>query len=152
MAGRGRSYALKLGSINFTVIDESYNASPASVSATLKVLKESSPTGSGRRIAVLGDMLELGRRERVLHTALSEDVIEAGVSVVFTIGSRMLYLSQALPLSISRHHFDNARAAIEPLVEGINQGDVILIKGSFAIQMGLIVSALRGRSQEAGAV
>ena len=152
MAGRGRSYALKLGSINFTVIDESYNASPASVSATLKVLKESSPMGSGRRIAVLGDMLELGRRERVLHAALSEDVIEAGVSVVFTIGSRMLYLSQALPLSISRHHFDNAQAAIEPLVAAINQGDVILIKGSFAIQMGLIVSALRGQSQEAEAV
>ena len=148
MAGRGRSYSLKLGSINFTVIDESYNASPASVSAALKVLKDSSPTGSGRRVAVLGDMLELGGREQVLHAALSEDVVEAAVSVVFTIGSRMLYLSEALPLSISRHHFDNAQAAIEPLVAGLNDGDVVLIKGSFSIQMGLIVSALQDRSQE----
>ncbi|MBT07198.1 MAG: UDP-N-acetylmuramoylalanyl-D-glutamyl-2, 6-diaminopimelate--D-alanyl-D-alanine ligase [Rhodospirillaceae bacterium] len=148
MAGRGRSYFLKLGSINFTVIDESYNASPASVSAALKVLRDSSLAGSGRRIAVLGDMLELGRREQVLHAALSEDIVEAGVSVVFAIGSRMLYLSEALPLSVNRYHFDNVHAAIEPLMEDINEGDVILIKGSFSIQMGLIVSALRSRSQE----
>lgn len=152
MAGRGKSYSLQLGSKNFTIIDESYNASPASVSATLKVLKDTNPVGSGRRVAVLGDMLELGRHEQVLHAALSEDIVAARVSVVFTIGSRMLYLRDALPSSINSHHFDTAWAAIEPLVADINEGDVILIKGSFSIQMGLIVSALRGRSQEAGAV
>ena len=148
MAGRGRSYSLQLNSKNFTVIDESYNASPASVSATLKVLKDCKLGASGRRVAVLGDMLELGKWEQSLHAALSENVVEAGVSVVFTVGPRMLYLREALPLSISRQHFDNAQAAIEPLVAGLNDGDVVLIKGSFSIQMGLIVSALQDRSQE----
>ncbi len=151
MAGRGKSYSLRLGSKNFTLIDESYNASPASLSAALEVLKESNPSGSGRRVAVLGDMLELGSHEQALHVALSEDVVGAGVSMLFTIGSRMLYLSKALPSSINSYHFDNAGAAIEPLAEGINEGDVILIKGSFSIRMGSIVSALQDRSGEVAA-
>ncbi|MEE2694550.1 MAG: UDP-N-acetylmuramoyl-tripeptide--D-alanyl-D-alanine ligase [Pseudomonadota bacterium] len=152
MAGRGKSYSLRLGSRNFTMIDESYNASPVSVSATLKALKDCNPEGSGRKVAVLGDMLELGRREKALHAALSNDVVQAGVSVVFTVGSRMLYLSEALPPSIKSYNFDNAQAAVDPLAALIKEGDVILIKGSFSIKMGVIVSALRSRSQEGGAV
>ena len=113
-------------------------------------MKDCKPGGSGRRVAVLGDMLELGKWEQSLHAALSENVVEAGVSVVFTVGPRMLYLREALPLSISSYHFNNAQAVVEPLAAAIEEGDVILIKGSFSTQMGSIVAALRSQAKQVG--
>ena len=94
----------------------------------------------------------MGGRERVLHAGLSRDVVAAAPSVVFTVGSRMLYLREALPPSLRGPHFDTAEEAVEPLVEEIHNGDVILIKGSFSTQMGFIVSALRNRSNKYEAV
>ena len=152
MPGRGRVYLLRLGPKSCRLIDESYNASPTSVSAALKVLGDSKPGCLGRRVAVLGDMLELGERERALHAGLSRDVVAARPSVVFTVGSRMLYLREALPPSLRGPHFDTAEEAVEPLVEEIHNGDVVLIKGSFSTQMGFIVSALRNRSNKYEAV
>ena len=145
-------YLLRLGPKSCRLIDESYNASPTSVSAALKVLGDSKPGCLGRRVAVLGDMLELGERERALHAGLSRDVVAARPSVVFTVGSRMLYLREALPPSLRGPHFDTAEEAVEPLVEEIHNGDVVLIKGSFSTQMGFIVSALRNRSSKYEAV
>jgi UDP-N-acetylmuramoyl-tripeptide--D-alanyl-D-alanine ligase len=147
MQGRGRVYLLKLGARSCKLIDESYNASPTSVSAALKVLGDTKPDCMGRRVAVLGDMLELGKREQALHEGLSGDVVAAGTSVIFTIGSRMLYLREALPPSLRGLHFDTAEEAVKPLLEEIHDGDVVLVKGSFSTQMGFIVSALRNRSK-----
>lgn len=147
MPGRGRVYSLHSGTKNYTLIDESYNASPTSVSAALKVLGGRKPGRSGRRIAVLGDMLELGNREQGLHAGLSVDVIAAGLSSVLTVGSRMRYLRDSLPKSLRGPHFDSAAEVVGPLVAEIKDGDVVLIKGSFSTQMGSVVDALKSRSR-----
>ena len=148
MPGRGRVYSLYSGGKNYTLIDESYNASPTSVSAALRVLANRSPARLGRRIAVLGDMLELGTREQVLHAGLSGDVIAAEPFSVFTVGSRMRYLRDALPSLLRGPHFVKAEEVMGPLLAEIKDGDVILIKGSFSIHMGSIVDALRNRSSQ----
>ena len=102
----------------------------------------------GRRIAILGDMLELGNREQDLHAGLAGDVIAAEPFSVFTVGSRMRYLRDALPSLLRGPHFDKAEEVMGPLLAEIKDGDVILIKGSFSIHMGSVVDALRNRSSQ----
>src|SRR5690606_21788546 len=86
------------------LIDESYNASPVAVRAAIQVLGQAQPGVGGRRIAVLGDMLELGAEAERLHADLAPDLRAARVDLVFTAGRLMAALHEALPASQRASH------------------------------------------------
>jgi len=141
--GRGRRRTITLPGGEATLLDDSYNASPPSVRAALAVL---AAVPAARRIAVLGDMLELGDRAEAEHRALAGPLVEAGVAAVFTCGALMRALHEALPTEIAAVHAPDS-AALAPLVaEAIRPGDVVLVKGSLGSRMGLIVAALAGEA------
>ena len=140
--GRGRRHHVRGVEGYFTVIDDSYNASPPSVRAALEVLGAADVAEGGRRIAVLGDMLELGPEADRLHAGLAADVTGNGVARVFTCGTHMRNLLDALPASRRGDHTETA-SELAPLVGGfVRPGDVVLVKGSFAIDMGHVVERL----------
>lgn len=141
LPGRGAHYRVKAGEGKATVIDESYNANPTSMAATLKVLGETSGT---RHIAVLGAMRELGGESDALHAGLAEPILAAGVDYALLVGSGMEPLAKALEGRVESSHWPDASTAAESLQELIQADDVILIKGSNAIGLGRIVAALRG--------
>jgi UDP-N-acetylmuramyl pentapeptide synthase len=127
----------------FVVIDESYNANPASMRAALALLGQASPTGRGRRIAVLGDMLELGDEAAAYHRSLAPAVAESAADIVFLAGPLMEGLWQALPEE-RRGAYAECAAKLEPiLLETIGPGDVIMLKASLGTRLGPIVEAVK---------
>ena len=143
LKGRGECTKILIPGGDFILIDESYNASPVSVRAALKVLSNMRPNPPGRRIAVLGDMLELGVCSNELHAALADDIEEAGVDVVFTVGNRMAALAKRLPAQIISWHEITSDKIIPKVISAVRAGDVITIKGSFGSRMGLVADALK---------
>jgi UDP-N-acetylmuramoyl-tripeptide--D-alanyl-D-alanine ligase len=143
LKGRGAREHLALPAGAVTLLDESYNASPASVRAALSLLAASEPEGRGRRIAVLGDMRELGAQGPALHRALAPDLAEAGVEQAFLVGPLMRGLHDLLPANMRGGHWGESTAAAAPLLEALRGGDVVLVKGSLGTRMAPIVEALR---------
>lgn len=145
-AGRGVRTRLDLGaSGTATLIDESYNANPASMAAALGVLGRAEVGAQGRRIAVLGDMLELGPTGPELHRGLSEAVATSGVDLVFCCGPLMRHLWDALS-SGKRGGYAGSAAELESQLTGaIRAGDAIMVKGSLGSRMKTIVTALTKR-------
>jgi len=139
-AGRGRVFRGKNGS---TIIDDSYNASPAAVEEALKTLA-SFPT-TGRHIAVLGDMLELGRYSVMEHERIGARVAK-GVDIFITVGIRAKgFATAALATGMSHEYifsYDDSRAAALALPTLIEPGDVLLVKGSQSIRTERIIEAL----------
>jgi len=143
--GRGARVTLELPGGAALLIDESYNANPASMRAALALLGQSEVGRRGRRLAVLGDMLELGSRGVDLHRGLAEPVVAHGVDLVFCCGPLMQSLWDALP-SERRGGYAETSAALEPQVlAAIQPGDAMMIKGSLGSRMGPIVKALESR-------
>ena len=143
--GRGAKSLLQLGGGTATLIDESYNANPTSMRAALAVLGATAPSGAGRRIAVLGDMRELGPEAERLHAELAEDVLAAGVDRVYAAGPLSHALFMRLPPEL-RGLWGEAATAIEgALADGIGPGDVVMVKGSNGSRMGPVVAALKDR-------
>lgn len=142
MDGRGRRHRIGVKDGQAELIDESYNASPASVGAAIAVLGASKPGPAGRRIAVLGDMLELGDRAAELHAALLEPLRGAAIDLVFTVGDRMMALDRVLPKKMRGGHDATAAAMAERLVALLRAGDVVSVKGSHGIGMNQIVTRL----------
>ncbi|HXL69368.1 MAG TPA: UDP-N-acetylmuramoylalanyl-D-glutamyl-2,6-diaminopimelate--D-alanyl-D-alanine ligase [Xanthobacteraceae bacterium] len=141
--GRGRRQMLTVGSGTVLLIDESYNANPASMRAALAVLANAPVGPRGRRIAVLGDMLELGRDAKALHRSLADAV--AGVDLIFCAGPLMRALWDALPAARRGGYADSA-ARLESQVEAaLSPGDAVMVKGSNASRMGDVVKALTVR-------
>jgi len=141
-SGRGARAILRLPSGTALLIDESYNANPASMAAALALLGQAPIGPHGRRIAVLGDMLELGDQSTRLHQALAAPLAAAGVDLVFCAGPSMRALWEALPSGVRGGYAETA-AALEPAVlEAIRDGDAIMVKGSLGSKMGPIVKAL----------
>jgi UDP-N-acetylmuramoyl-tripeptide--D-alanyl-D-alanine ligase len=141
-AGRGVRASLRIPGGSALLIDESYNANPASMAAAIALLGQAPVGPHGRRIAVLGDMLELGSRGRALHRALAESIAAAGIDLVFCSGPLMQALFEALPSS-RRGGYAETAAALEPaLLAAIRDGDAVMVKGSLGSKMGLIVKAL----------
>jgi UDP-N-acetylmuramoyl-tripeptide--D-alanyl-D-alanine ligase len=127
------------------LIDESYNANPASMAAAIALLGQAPLGPQGRRIAVLGDMLELGAQGETLHRGLAEPIQAAGVDLVFCSGPLMRALWEALP-SNRRGGYAETAAALEPAVlDAIGAGDAVMVKGSLGSKMGPIVKALERR-------
>jgi len=143
--GRGERHLLEVDGQTLTLIDESYNANPASMRAAIALLGDARPGPRGRRIAVLGDMLELGPTAPELHRALAGPLLEAGVDVVFAAGPLMGALWDALPPG-ARAHYATTSAELEaPLLDLVGPGDVVMIKGSLGSRMEPLVKALRAR-------
>ena len=144
-AGRGVRRVLEVGHGEATLIDESYNANPASMAAALNVLGAAPVGPHGRRIAVLGDMLELGPTAPQLHRGLIEAVKANHVDLVYCCGPLMRNLWDALSTGKRGGYAGNSEA-LESLVSGaIRAGDAIMVKGSLGSRMKTIVNALEKR-------
>ena len=141
--GRGQKLHITLA-INkrIILIDDSYNANPASMKAAFNVLQHSYTHTPGRRIAILGDMLELGDQSAMLHAELHQSILSNKIGLVFTCGPLMENLHQALPKEIRAQHYENSTLLADHLLSYIEDGDVILIKGSLGSRMKIIVNKL----------
>jgi UDP-N-acetylmuramoyl-tripeptide--D-alanyl-D-alanine ligase len=143
--GRGARQLLNAAGGNITLMDESYNANPASMRAALENLGRLAPAGRGRRIAVLGDMLELGPDGPGMHADLAAPLAENKVDLVFAAGPLMRNLYDALP-STRRGAYAATTANLEALVlDALRAGDVVTVKGSLGSKMGPLVKAMTAR-------
>jgi len=143
--GRGRRHEVALPDGTLTVVDESYNANPASMRAAIETLGAAAPRPRGRRIAVLGDMLELGPDGPEFHAGLAGPLDKADIDLVFCSGPLMARLWEALP-DARRGLYGQTSADIrEAVAAEARVGDVIMIKGSLGSKMKPIVEALLAR-------
>jgi UDP-N-acetylmuramoyl-tripeptide--D-alanyl-D-alanine ligase len=140
LPGRGERVNVSVGSGTALIIDESYNANPGSMRATLAVLAQE----PGRRIAVLGEMRELGDGSGHYHAALAGPIDEAGLTHAILVGEAMRPLAHALEGVTDFVHVTDAAAARDRLLAMIAPGDAVLVKGSNAIGLATLVAALKG--------
>jgi UDP-N-acetylmuramoyl-tripeptide--D-alanyl-D-alanine ligase len=136
LKGRGAIHSIDIHGGSITVIDESYNANEASMRAALSVLSNR----TGRKIAVIGDMLELGPDEASIHAGLSDAVDQ--IDLVFTCGRLMRKLHDALPHNKRGAHASDSENLAPLVVQAVRPGDVISIKSSRGTRTDLILSAL----------
>ena len=151
-AGRGVRQKLGFPDGAATLIDESYNANPASMKAAITVLGQASVGPRGRRIAVLGDMLELGETSPDLHRGLAEAIKMNNIDAVFCCGPLMRNLWEALPSQVKGGYADHSAALESQVVAAIGSGDAIMVKGSLGSRMKLIVTALEKRFPDKAAL
>ena len=144
LKGRGERHRVEMGFGEVEIIDDSYNANPTSVKAAFKVLQKAELGEGGRRIAVLGDMLELGARAHVMHASLARAVTEAEIDLVFTCGPHMEALHHALPARLRGGHASDSKTLVPLVTANVGEGDVVLVKGSLGSRMALVVDALKG--------
>jgi UDP-N-acetylmuramoyl-tripeptide--D-alanyl-D-alanine ligase len=142
-AGRGQVLKLTCNGAAFTLIDDSYNANPTSMAAALSSLAARQPGPNGRRIAALGDMLELGENEARYHAELAGPIAAAGVDLVYCAGPRMAALWQALPQERRGAHTETASELTIRLKQDLRTGDVVLAKGSNGSKLHELVAALK---------
>jgi UDP-N-acetylmuramoyl-tripeptide--D-alanyl-D-alanine ligase len=141
-AGRGARIWLETGEGAALLIDESYNANPASMRAALALLAQAELGPRGRRIAVLGEMRELGARGADLHRGLLDPLLGHGIDLVFCCGPLMQGLWEALPSERAGGYAETS-ASLEPQVlAAIRPGDAVMVKGSLGSRMAIIVKAL----------
>lgn len=145
IAGRGKRELIDLGDAEnpVTLIDESYNASPVAMRAAFKVLALIDPGRGGRRIAVLGDMLELGQDGPRQHAELSLPLMAADVNLVYTCGALMKNLHDALAPEQRGEHRDSSRDLAQIVPDVLVPGDVVMVKGSHGSRMDVVVEAMR---------
>lgn len=141
--GRGQRFEIAYEKGNFKLIDESYNASPASMKAALQVLSAEPALNGGRRIAVLGDMLELGADTVPSHRALAAELKSAHVDLAFLTGEAMASLWVELPEAMQGGHMPTSDLIALALQGIIHEGDVVMVKGSAGAQMGRVVETLK---------
>jgi UDP-N-acetylmuramoyl-tripeptide--D-alanyl-D-alanine ligase len=142
LKGRGERHLVAVEGGAALLIDESYNANPASMAATLKVLGEEKI--AGRRIAILGSMRELGADSDDYHAALAHGLEQAHVDYAILVGSEMEALAKALGGQVKMAHVADAAAALPLARAAIGPGDALLVKGSNAIGLAALVEALAG--------
>ncbi|WP_269580894.1 UDP-N-acetylmuramoylalanyl-D-glutamyl-2,6-diaminopimelate--D-alanyl-D-alanine ligase [Roseibium sp. Sym1] len=141
--GRGEVSRLPVQNGELNLIDESYNANPASMRAALAVLGEAPVTRPGRRIAVIGDMRELGADADRLHAELLQPITDADIDAVYCAGPHMRALWQDLPHDLRGHYCEDAKDLEEVLLNDVRAGDVVMVKGSLGTRMGPLVEALK---------
>lgn len=144
--GRGEVITAECNGGTITVIDESYNANPVSVAAAIGSLGQRE--GSGRKIAVLGDMLELGPTGPELHAGLAAELERASPDLVFLSGPLMAHLWAKLPENIRGAHAESSEKLVGPLLTALKAGDVVMVKGSLGSKMARIVEALTEKKSE----
>ena len=143
--GRGQRVMLETGDGPVQLIDESYNANPVSMAAALGLLGAVKVARGGRRIAVLGDMLELGADSGAMHAQLAGPIDESGVDRVYACGTDMARLWQVLP-GFRKGAFAGASGdLVGPLCDDLRGGDVVMVKGSLGSKMAVITQGLKDR-------
>lgn len=140
--GRGARTAFNAGIL---LIDESYNANPASMRAAIAVLGAVSRANYPRRIAVLGDMLELGHGAEGYHLGLAEPLAASEADVVFACGPNMRKLYETLPKERRGAWAPDSSALIPHVVDALEAGDVVMVKGSLGSRMAPIVAAIKAK-------
>lgn len=140
--GRGQTHTIRIADGAFTLIDDAYNANPASMAAALRTLGARKPPAGGRRIAALGDMLELGPDELQYHADLAP-LLAASADIVYCAGPRMRSLWDALPDALKGGYADTAEALAPALTAALRGGDVVLLKGSNGSRMHALVATLK---------
>jgi UDP-N-acetylmuramoyl-tripeptide--D-alanyl-D-alanine ligase len=146
-AGRGARSLIDVPGGTVELIDESYNANPASMRAALALLGQAPLGPRGRRIAVMGDMLELGPKGAALHRGLAEAVPANSIDLVFCCGPLMHALWEALPSERRGGYAENAEMLRSQVLSAIRAGDAVMVKGSLGSRMGPIVRALERLSR-----
>ncbi|HCP00926.1 MAG TPA: UDP-N-acetylmuramoylalanyl-D-glutamyl-2, 6-diaminopimelate--D-alanyl-D-alanine ligase, partial [Rhodospirillaceae bacterium] len=140
--GRGARIRIQLPLGGLTVVDDSYNGSPTSMRAAFTVLGNSQPKEGGRRIAVLGDMLELGSTSAKLHAGLAGDLIANRIDKVFCAGPDMGALDDALPAAMRGGAAPDSKTLSPHVCGAVRAGDIVLVKGSLGSRMAVIVDSL----------
>jgi len=140
LKGRGERHRIALPGGEALLIDESYNANPASMEATLAVL--GAEPSARRRVAVLGTMRELGASSEEAHLALANPIRAADVARLILVGDEMASLAKELGDELDLSHVPDAAAATDVLLGDIRPGDAILVKGSNAVGLSALVTAL----------
>ncbi|MEM1047988.1 MAG: UDP-N-acetylmuramoylalanyl-D-glutamyl-2,6-diaminopimelate--D-alanyl-D-alanine ligase [Pseudomonadota bacterium] len=143
--GRGERRDLIIDGGAGVLIDESYNANPASMRAALDLLGSTAPSAGGRRIAILGDMLELGATGEAEHARLAEAIEANAVDRVACCGPLMRALWEKLPAHRRAHYAPNSEALSEAVLDDVRVGDVVMVKGSLGSRMGPLVESLLTR-------
>ncbi|MFT4327848.1 MAG: UDP-N-acetylmuramoyl-tripeptide--D-alanyl-D-alanine ligase [Wolbachia pipientis] len=134
--GRGNVHQTKYNGKLVHLINDSYNANPTSMKVAIRTLGTYSNL---RKVALLGDMLELGNESIVFHTELLDSIVEQNVNKVHTVGKFMLELNKLLPENIKGMHFDDSNQLKSNLANIVQGNDVILVKGSHGMRMDLIM-------------
>lgn len=148
LEGRGKRTLVKAGDGQAMLLDESYNANPASMAAALSVLGGFETRRRGRRIAVLGSMRELGPESDGLHAGLAEPIEAAGVAEAILVGTEMAALAKALPTRIPSRHVATADEALTLLRGMVRADDIVLVKGSNSVGLGRVVRSLNQQGVE----
>jgi UDP-N-acetylmuramoyl-tripeptide--D-alanyl-D-alanine ligase len=141
--GRGSVFTTRVEDRALIVIDDSYNANPASMRAAFSSLKARAPKPGGRRVAVIGEMLELGPQGPQMHADLAEPLKDAGAELVLAVGEGARPLAEALNGALDVAACTDADAAAALLIERTRDGDVVLIKGSNASGVHRIAATLK---------
>lgn len=141
LEGRGKVVTKPFKGGDITIVDESYNANPVSMTATLKSFGDREK-GIGRKIVVLSDMLELGPDEAELHAALAAAIEHVDIDRVYLAGPLMKHLWDALPEGLRGGYAANAADLTTVVIEDLRGGDLVMIKGSNGSKAGLIAKAL----------
>lgn len=139
---KGRGAVETLGGIR--LIDDAYNANPTSLAAGLATL---AGLAGGRRVAILGDMLELGPDEMVLHAAMADDPAMGSIDLIHLAGPRMRHLYEALPPEKRGEWAESAADLAARATELVAAGDIVLVKGSKGSRISTVVDALRKSGQ-----
>jgi UDP-N-acetylmuramoyl-tripeptide--D-alanyl-D-alanine ligase len=142
LKGRGERHRISVPGGEMLLIDESYNANPASMAATLKTLAAES--AAGHRIAVLGTMRELGGHSDDAHASLAPHVIEAGVRTVILVGEETRPLEQALGNQVRVERADDVNGAADLLLREVQPGDAVLVKASNSVGLARLVERVAG--------
>ncbi|WP_089844235.1 UDP-N-acetylmuramoyl-tripeptide--D-alanyl-D-alanine ligase [Salipiger marinus] len=152
-AGRGLREVIVLDKVEphltLDLIDDAYNANPASLGAALEVLAGARPkdglgrVSHGRRIAYLGDMKELGREEQALHRALATRPGMERIDIVHCVGPLMRELWRSLPERQRGHWCEDSASMAARVAHDLDAGDVVLVKGSLSMGLGRVVDAIR---------
>ena len=123
-----------------TIINDAYNASPASMRAAVEVLAEAAP---GRKFAALGDMLELGGQAEALHAAVGELLAARGVNAVVTVGKLASHIAaKAASLGVAAYACEDCDQAASQLKSLLRSGDTVLVKGSRGMRMERVAERL----------
>jgi len=143
LAGRGARERIAARGGAFELIDESYNANPLSMAAAIATLGRAKPAKGGRRIAVLGDMLELGPLAGELHAGLAKPLAANRIDAVFASGPLMHYLWAAIAADQRGGYAATSAELAIALADEVKAGDIVMVKGSYGSKMRVVVEALR---------
>ncbi|MEQ8318852.1 MAG: UDP-N-acetylmuramoyl-tripeptide--D-alanyl-D-alanine ligase [Rhodospirillales bacterium] len=141
--GRGQFFEVLLDDGVLGVIDETYNASPVAVRAAFEVLAASKPGRGGRRVVILGDMLELGSSAREAHMGLSEEIRKHDFDLVFACGQYMSDILDELPDDLHGGSAGTSAQLADKVVKKLRAGDLVLVKGSAGAHMTRVIDAIR---------